>query len=417
MKIDMENSRIINFTQIKGFLQGTSNVTFSVETREEKYAFIKNIHKQFKYTTLSKKYKSLLIHYIIKVTGYSIPQVKRILLQSFYGNPYRIYHKRHVFAQKYTDEDILVLVKTDTLQGRLNGIATQQILQTEYREFHHEEYKRISQISISYIYVLRKSVLYLSNIAKFLTYTKTNPVKRNIGERKKPEPNGRPGYIRGDSVHQGDHDKVKGVYYINSVDEVTQWQIILCTEKISEAYLTPIIEMLLDQYPFVIKEFHTDNGSEYINQWLVDLLNKILIKLTKNRSRKTTDNAQCESKNNIIRKNMGYFYINQKFAPVINIFMIYTFNVYLNFHKPCGFATVKTDAKGKEKKVYKKENYMTPYKKLISIPDFEKYLKPGITAESLKAIATCMSPNEYASIVQTKKKKLFADIGLNPFDF
>jgi hypothetical protein len=114
---------------------------------------------------------------------------------------------------------------------------------------------------------------------------------------------------------------------------------------------------------------------------------------------------------------MGYFYINQKFAPKINEFMKNCFNVYLNFHKPCGFATVKIDAKGKEKKVYKKENYKTPYMKLISLPDYEKYLKPGVTAESLKAIATCMSDNEYASIVQEKKEKIFTEIGLDPIDF
>ena len=413
----MTNSRCLNFTQIEEFLQGTSNVTFLMESREEKYVFIKSVHKQFKYTTLSKKYKGLITRYVKKVTGYSLPQTERILAKSFYGNPYRPQHNRHIFINKYSNADILLLAKTDALHGRLNGIITQQILQSEYKDFHHEEFKNISEMSVSYIYVIRKTKLYLVKIYGSLLYTKTTPVKRDIGERRKPDPMGRPGYIRVDSVHQGDRGKTKGVYYINSVDEIVQWQIVLCTEKISEEYLKPIIEMLLDQYPFIIKGFHTDNGSEYINHWLVELLNKLLIELTKNRSRKSTDNAQCESKNNIIRKHMGYFYINQKFAPAINIFMINTFNVYLNFYKPCGFATVKTDAKGKQKKVYEKESYMTPYKKLISIPDFEKYLKPGVTAESLKAIASCRSPNEYASIVQEKKMKLFEEIGLDPFDF
>lgn len=205
------------------------------------------------------------------------------------------------------------------------------------------------------------------------------------------------------------------MYYINSVDEVTQWQIVLCTEKISEVYLLPIVEMLLEQYPFRIIEFHTDNGSEYINQWLIKLLNKLLIKLTKNRSRKTTDNALAESKNNIIRKYMGYFYINQKYAPIINEFMISTFNPYLNFHKPCGFATITTDKKGKQKKKY--DVYQNPYQKLVSIKDFEKYLKKDVTPEQLRKIAYCMSDNDYALIVQEKKEKLFKEIGLDPFNF
>lgn len=414
MNVTMENSRIVNFTQIKEFLQGTLAITFSIESRKEKYAFIKKVHKQFKYTTLSKKYKGLIISYIKKVTGYSSPQAERILTKSFYGNPYGIKQNRFVFPKKYTDADILLLTKTDQLHGRLNGVITQMILRREYIVFHREEYKRISGISVSHIYNFRQTKMY---IFETLIYKKTNPVKRNIGQRKKPQPNGKPGYIRVDSVHQGDRDRVKGVYYINSVDEISQWQIVMCTEKISEAFLLPIVEMLIEQYPFNIIEFHTDNGSEYINYKMIKLLNKLLIKLTKNRSRKSTDNAQCESKNNIIRKHMGYFYINQKYAPKINEFMLNTFNPYLNFHKPCGFATVKIDAKGKEKKIYKNEDCMTPYMKLISLPDFEKYLKPGVTAESLKAIATCMSDNEYASIMQDKKNEIFTEIGLDPIDF
>lgn len=409
----MENSRLVNFIQIKEFLQGTSHVDLSLTSRKEKYTFVKKIFDEFKYTTLTKKQKGLLRRYIRKVTGYSKAQIARVLASSFYGNPYHADYKRHVFSKKYTASDILLLAKTDNLHGRLNGIATKLILQREYQEFKKQEYKRISQISVSHIYNFRKTKKYFYSS---LTYTKTNPVKHNIGERRKPEPDGKPGYIRVDSVHQGDSDKEKGVYYINSVDEVTQWQIVMCTEKISEAYLLPIVEMMIQHYPFRIKEFHTDNGSEYINKYLVELLNKLLIQLTKSRSRKTTDNALAESKNNIIRKHMGYFYINQKYAPKINEFMVTVFNPYLNFHKPCGFATITTDMRGKQKKTYKKENYMTPYAKLLTLPNFKKYLKPGVI-EHLQKSAHCMSDNDYAVIVQREKEKLFNIISLNPIDF
>jgi transposase InsO family protein len=409
----MENSRLVHFIQIQEFLQGATHVDLSLETKKEKYEFIKKTFDQCSYTTLKRKQKGLVRRYIHKVTGYSTAQVTRVLVRSFFGNPNReTPTTRHVFSKKYTAADILLLATTDNLHGRLNGYATKNILYREYNEFGNQAYKRISGISVSHIYNLRKVKSYCRET---LTYTKTKAVKRNIGERRKPEPNGKPGYIRVDSVHQGDSKGHKGVYYINSVDEITQWQIVLCTEKISEAYLTPIILLLLEQYPFVIKEFHTDNGSEYINRWLVAILNKLLITLTKNRSRKTTDNAQCESKNNIIRKHMGYFYIHQKYAPTINDFMKDTFNSYLNFHKPCGFATITIDNKGKEKKKY--DVYQTPYQKLLSIKNFTKYLKPTITKEHLYDIAHCMSDNEYAVIVQEKKEQLFEKLGLDPFDF
>ena len=58
-----------------------------------------------------------------------------------------------------------------------------------------------------------------------------------IGVRKAPRPNGRAGWVRIDSVHQGDLDGLKGVYHITCVDSVSQWQVKACVEGISEAFL------------------------------------------------------------------------------------------------------------------------------------------------------------------------------------
>jgi hypothetical protein len=44
------------------------------------------------------------------------------------------------------------------------------------------------------------------------------------GERRRPDPKNRPGYLRVDTVHQGDDlDGSQGVFHINAVGEVTQW--------------------------------------------------------------------------------------------------------------------------------------------------------------------------------------------------
>ena len=86
-----------------------------------------------------------------------------------------------------------------------------------------------------------------------------------IGERRRPDPQGRPGHLRVDTVHQGDWEGIKGVYHINAVDEVTQWEIVGATVQISEAGLIPVLETMLRQFPFYIRGFHSDNGSEFIN--------------------------------------------------------------------------------------------------------------------------------------------------------
>ena len=118
-----------------------------------------------------------------------------------------------------------------------------------------------------------------------------------IGERAKPDPKGLPGYIRIDTIHQGDVNDQKGVYHINAVDEVTRWEIVASVHRISEAYLVPAMENMLVQFPFIIRGFHSDNGSEFVNKTVAALLNKLLIRFTKSRARHTNDNCLVESKN------------------------------------------------------------------------------------------------------------------------
>ncbi len=86
-----------------------------------------------------------------------------------------------------------------------------------------------------------------------------------IGERRRPQPGGRPGYLRVDTVHQGDLDGIKGVYHINAVDEVTQWQVVGSVAAITQTHLEPVLRAILRQFPFPIRGFHSDNGSEFIN--------------------------------------------------------------------------------------------------------------------------------------------------------
>jgi len=84
------------------------------------------------------------------------------------------------------------------------------------------------------------------------------------------------------------------------VDELPQFQVICAVEKISEAYLLPVLETIMAAFPFVILGFHSDSGSEYINlhgipgyahNQVAKLLEKLRIEQTKSRSRQTNDNA------------------------------------------------------------------------------------------------------------------------------
>lgn len=348
------------------------------------------------------------------MTGYSDAQLTRLIAKKKkVGKIIANNRSRHCFPRKYAPADVARLIETDNSHLRLSGPATQKILRREYEIFHRETFQNISNISASHIYNLRDTRQYKSHS---LTIKKTNPVKVSIGERRKPDPEGKPGYLRVDSVHQGDLDKKKGVYHINIVDEITQWEIIGSVEKISEYFLKPLLEDLINQFPFTIINFHSDNGSEYINKVIAKLLNKLLIQQTKSRSRHCNDNALAECKNGaVIRKHIGYQHIPQKYAPLVNQFYKEYLNIYLNFHRPCGFATIITDKKGKEKKVYK--NYQTPYECLKSLPNSQQYLKQGIIFKILDKLAYEKSDNEFAALMQKAKDELFKNFICHKLQF
>jgi transposase InsO family protein len=282
-------------------------------------------------------------------------------------------------------------------------------MERAYGLFGDTRYQRLATISVAHLYNLRQRPRY---VQQRQVWTKTRPTTTPIGERRAPVPNNRPGYLRVDSVHQGDQDGIKGVYHINAVDCVTQFECVATCERISEAFLIPVLESLLESFPFVIRGFHTDNGSEYINRDVAKLLNKLLIEeQTKSRSRHSNDNAQAESKNGaIVRKHLGYSHIPQRFAAQVNAFCRDYLNPYINFHRPCLFAQTITDAKGKQRKHYPYRLMMTPYEKLKSLPDAAAYLRPGVDFETLDAQAGAMTDNEAAERMNKARSVLFKTI-------
>ena len=212
-----------------------------------------------------------------------------------------------------------------------------------------------------------------------------------------------------DTVHQGDLDGIKGVYHINAVDEVTQWQIVGAAEQISEAYLLPVLEAMLAQFPFRILGFHSDNGSEFIDHTVARLLNKLLIEQTKSRPRHSNDNGLVEAKNGaVVRKHMGYAHIPAPHAAAIEAFYEEYFNPYLNFHRPCGVPERVTNGKGKEKRVY--PWYATPWEILRQLPNGAHHLKHDVTIRDLEHQARAQTDMQAAQAMQTAKQKLMEKI-------
>ena len=406
----MNAEDLTTIDQLTAFLEGTQPVAFEVSSdKDSRYQWVQRTLVKFHYLSLSKQDKGVLIRYLMKVSGYSRQQITRLVKQYRDSGPLvRKQRTVHGFSRRFTDGDIRLLAAMDERHNSPNGLTMKKLCERACTVFGQEEYQRLASISVAHLYNLRKSTAYLRQRRHL---EKTRPRVSPIGERRKPRPDGHPGYIRIDTVHQGDQDRQKGVYHINAVDEVTQMEMVLSVEKISESYLLPILEQLLEDFPFVIQGFHSDNGSEYINQRVAELLEKLRIEFTKSRARQTNDNALAESKNgHVVRKIFGYDHIPQHWASLMNDFNRQHLNPYINYHRPCLFPEVITDHKGKQRKRYPYDLLMTPYDKLKSLPGAENYLKPGLSFEILDGIAHQHSDNEAADQLQQARQQLFKTI-------
>ena len=401
----MQDGKTLSLEQIRQFLGASDEIQFKGKGRAEIYAWVARTLRQQRYSRQGRATKGLLRQYLAKMTGLSRAQLTRLIQRYRQGGelqPAR--YRRHRFASKYTPADIELLAAVDEAHETLSGPATRKILEREYEQYKQGEYERLAGISVAHIYRLRRCRAYRQ---RRLHFTKTRPTAVSIGERRRPNPQGQPGYLRVDTVHQGDRGGVKGVYHINAVDEVTQWQVVGATAAISEAWLEPVLEAILQQFPFRVRGFHSDNGSEFLNDTVRKLLNKLLVEQTKSRPRHSNDNGLVESKNGaVIRKHMGHTHIAAPHAARIQRFYQQHFNPYLNFHRPCGQPELCTDAKGKQKRVYR--HYQTPWETFQKLPKAARYLKPGQTLEALGRIAQAESDTAAARKMQHAKGKLFA---------
>ena len=307
-----------------------------------------------------------------------------------------------------------LLIEVDRAHQRLSGPATRRIIEREWQVFGRRQYARLAEISVAHLYNLRHSAGYRQRAAEF---TVTTPAHIAIGERRRPDPQSRPGYLRVDTVHQGDWEGEKGVYHVNAVDTITQWEILGCAPRISEQYLLPVLQAMLHQFPFVILGFHADNGSEFVNHTVANLLNKLLVEFTRSRPNRSSDNALVEGKNGaIIRKHLGYGHIASEHADRIQRFYTAHLNPYLNYHRPCGFAQVQLDERGRRRRRYPHQDYATPYEKLRSLPEPHRYLKEGLRWEILDGFAYALSDTEAAHRMMRAKAELLRTCKLeSPF--
>ena len=407
----MNEAQVRTLEQVRQVLAGTQSLEFRrAEDDQGRYAWIESVLRRFEYRQLPRTQRGPVLAYLQRLSGYSRAQVTRLVSRWDGGKrlvkDYRA--PEHAFARRYTPADVALLADVDRAMDTLSGPATACVLRRQRDVFADPRFERLGSISVAHLYNLRNSAPYR---AQRVVLTKTRPTKAvSIGVRKAPAPEGRPGFIRIDSVHQGDWDGTKGLYHINAVDCVTQWEVVATVQTISEAHLLPVIEQMLALFPFAILGFHADNGSEYVNHQVARMLDKLRVEFTRSRPRRSNDNGLAETKNGaVVRKLFGYEHIPQRHASRFNTFCVEYFNPFLNFHRPCLFATDKPDPKkpGRIKRVYLPKDAMTPLDKLCSLPEVAAFLREGVTLEDLHALATALTDVQAGEELHEARMALF----------
>ena len=243
----MDETKLRTIAQLQEFLDATPEVKFTLAAGAgdaERYEHISRVLKRFDYPRRKKAERGVVLAYLRHTSGYSRPQITRLVARWEENRlaPVPLVKRYRPpsapFARKYTSGDVELLVQMDRAHEDVCGPAIAHLLRRAYTVYGDKDYERLTDLSVSHLYNLRKTAGYQK---LRLSFTKTRPVCNPIGVRKAPRPNGRAGWVRIDSVHQGDLDGVKGVYHITCVDSVSQWQVQACVEGISEAFLLPVL--------------------------------------------------------------------------------------------------------------------------------------------------------------------------------
>jgi len=178
--------------------------------------------------------------------------------------------------------------------------------------------------------------------------------------------------------------------------------------KSAEAVLVEL-KALERTVPYAMKDFHTDNGGEFLNWALYKHLTGRVAKLpwTRSRAYRKNDNAHCEQKNwTHVRQLFGHDrFAHPELVAVMNDLYAQEWSQFTNHFKPT-FKLVKREKQGgKTKRVYE-TTPKTPYQRLLDSADI-----PAATKVKLRAQHATLDPFALKKNIELKLRKFFTALG------
>ena len=335
---------------MREFLAASQELVVTGSRRGEICDLVERTLRRQQYLGWTKKDQGVVRRYLSKGSGRSLPRITRLIGQYRPSGVVRLREpRRRRLPTRYRAGDIALLAAAGAAHEGLSGPAAGHLLWREYTVYHKGAYQRLASIPPSHIYNLRRRAAYRPH---HVHHTKTRARGVGLGERRKPSQRGQPGYLRVDTVPQGDTSTRQGLYHLHAVDALTQGQIGGCCKTISESHWIPVLEAMLHPFPFLIQGFPSDHGWEFLKCRVEKLWHKLLLgEFTKSRAHRTDDNALVEGKQGAVgRKHIGHEPIGAEPAGEFQRFYMAEFHPYWNYHRPRGFATVEVDGNGKRRR-------------------------------------------------------------------
>ena len=210
-----------------------------------------------------------------------------------------------------------------------------------------------------------------SSMTKGTTYLIDRIPVKTFGEWTKTEI----GYTQIDLVAHNGGDVYGGfLYTLNSTDISTSWTTCTLVKDKTMPEMLIALEIMIKSFPFHLIGIHSDNGSEFINDSVLEFAKKNKLKFTRSRPYKKNDNPHVEQKNHsIIRRNTGYLrYDKPEHAEELS--KLYgCLNQYVNYFQPTMILIEKHRIGAKSIRKY--DTPKTPYQRVLERDDIPTAVK------------------------------------------
>lgn len=330
------------------------------------------------YRGAAKHDKARILDEVMATTGMGRSTARRMLTGAALPDPREQVDLRRLRPKGYSDESRLLLVHVWALMGCPCGKYLRVMLELWLplleeagdldRPFATPatiaELRSMSPATIDrYLAPARRSMQ-----LRGISTTKPSPLLRNsIGLSKVgDEPAKVPGVVEADTVaHCGPTFAGEFARTLTMTDLVTGWTENASVRNNAARWIVAAVADLQGMFPFPLRVFDSDNGSEFINHDVADWLQERDIAQTRSRPYKKNDQATVESKNNhVVRKHAFYWRYDTpeelallgELWPLVSLRL----NFFTPTKKPTGHATA---ADGRRRRVY--DQPRTPWQRAL----------------------------------------------------